>query len=173
MDWRRRRFRPISCLGLAILAICITACEGWQYVYPLYTPVVPHQLQSPQFPSVAVHDRVLELYRKVESRWKTSLPIGDPSLSSPPVHLSQTSAIPDIPGDRGAEAERRNFAVNIQPGYTMGSGPNGDISSIPPANATEGGNFCEEGVFDGRCILQQPVRFDGDYTISGRCVYLH
>jgi hypothetical protein len=86
------------------------------------------------------------------------------------VHSPKPSAIRDIPGDRGAEAERRNFAVNVQPGHTVSSGPNGDINAVPSANATVGGNLCDEGVLDGRCIVQQPVRFDGDYTISGRSV---
>jgi hypothetical protein len=156
---------------LLLFGLCPVG-EGWDYVYPLYTTVSSPQNHLSQYSSVSVHDRIVQLYEKVESRWKTALPIGDPRLSTPPVHGSGESVIPESLRDRGAEAERRNFAINVQPGLAFISGPNGDGTQMPAANGTVGGNFCDEGVLDGRCVILQPVHFDSDYVISGRLVFL-
>ena len=131
-----------------------------------------------------VSDRIASLYEGVERKYRGTLPVGDPRLSSPPIHRGDP-LIPDSLAGFGAEAERTFYTLNPQGGASVTTGPGydpayvaspwsgTDVGGSPSsrraggAGGLEGGNFCDEGVLIGRCVIQQPVRFEGDYTISG------
>jgi len=150
----------------------------------LYEHPEPLHLIPAHYTMEQVGDRIASLYEGVERKYRGTLPVGDPRLSSPPIHRGDP-LIPDSLAGFGAEAERTFYTLNPQGGASVTTGPGydpayvaspwsgTDVGGSPSsrraggAGGLEGGNFCDEGVLIGRCVIQQPVRFEGDYTISG------
>eukprot|EP00960_Hanusia_phi_P059493 764185-Hanusia_phi.AAC.1 len=143
--------RSVACY---VLLLCIKIADC--FIYPLHPHATDENLWR-----TGDYNPITEVVRQkfldVERRWSSSLPTLDDTISSPPV---------DNPFQRGPYAERRDYALNLQPGapffQPLDSRP-GTIS----ADGLRGGNFCDEGALDSECIIYRPLSFPGNYTISG------
>jgi hypothetical protein len=116
----------------------------------------------------------MQHYSDVETRWSTARPV-EPDDSTPPVPTEDPGSrtFTHLPITRGARQERSDFTSNQQPGSSPFQGPSGppvrnglDVGSS--ADPLRGGNFCDEGSPSSRCVVSQPLRFPGNYTLSGR-----
>lgn len=145
---------------LLVCFLLFTVANAFEFEYPLH-PWEDNPGEPRFHPVKDVREQILEKYDNVERRWKNGPSVIDLDTSSPPI-----SAGPE----RGPYAERRDFALNLQPGAPPFWGPNGEIHPDRdfPANGNYGGNFCDEGALDDHCVIHQILSFPGDYTISGR-----
>ena len=161
-------------LGLCLLyAFPVTANST--YLYPLYLDHPSLALISEYRRTRSLEEQILQRYSDVESRWSTARPIFGADVSSPPVGIedSVSRSFTYLPITRGNMQERSDFASNLQPGAPPFRGPSGPAIQngnqiLSSANPLFGGNFCDEGSLSSRCVVNQPLMFPGNYTISGR-----
>ena len=151
------------------LVVCTTP-----YVFPLNVDHSWLSLSSLFRNARDASGQILQHYSDVEVRWSTSRPIGDPETSSPPVAVEDAAShsFSRLPLSRGPLQERSDFTANLQPGAPPFEGPSGSAlpNSVPGASSVNpqyGGNFCDEGSPSSRCVVNQPLRFPCNYTISG------
>ena len=135
------------------------------YQYSLRADPPPFNLQPGVSTFRDVTDQIVQRYTNVEKRWAGIRPPGL-GESSPPASTEDASRLEftHVAQARGAVQERSDFTANLQPGappFSVGPGP---PSSADPLR---GGNFCDEGAPYQRCVVHQPLRFPGNYTISG------
>ena len=106
---------------------------------------------------------VEDKFADIEARWRLALPIAGGEAQSTPVSEWETAG-------RGQYAERSDYTLNRQPGVPPLGGPRSDSRENFPIDGADGGNFCDQGSVNTRCIVHRELRFDKNFTLSGQGV---
>jgi len=158
----------VRALWLCVLAGCRLpgATNGRGAARAFEFPLRGHELTRESAASGRVYADVEKLvedkFAHIEERWRRAVPV--PDAVSPPVSAWATAG-------RGQYAERRDYTLNRQPGVSAFGGPRSDSRANFPIDGVKGGNFCDEGSVDTRCIVHRQLLFpsaNGSFTLSGK-----
>jgi hypothetical protein len=160
-------------LLLGVLASASGGGDGSTFLHPLHpndaqgrnlTTVwvgavnysVPFHLLRTPFKDVL--EVIADKYEAVERKWRGQAP-----LLAGELHDSPPASVAAATGERGQLAERRDYTINLQPGAAPFSETPDGVPGGGPADGRRGGNFCDEGSLDTRCVVRSALVFPGNY----------
>ena len=164
--WYRYRAARVGPALQCCLVLAATGCKfenGSAFEYALRDAEL--QRGAVRASRAAVYSDTKKLvedkFADIEARWRNALPIAGGEAQSTPISEWETSG-------RGQYSERSDYTLNRQPGVAPLGGPRSDARENFPINGAEGGNFCDQGSVNTRCIVHRELRFDTNFTLSGQ-----